>query len=267
MSVYDSPGAGSTGAPLPPSRINRGEGVLGLFAKGCAGSYQLSLAPSGGEYCDNGCRNHPHNGGQCYVTRAQLRYATTLLPKLQRHETDSAARLIERAIDELGQLAVITWFRFSAFGGLPSPRHSTPKYIDAFRQLCQLLAARLPRLATGEACCHLPVESREKSAFYRTLLADLPITVRESCQTVERWLSHPGACSYVAGNLVTTGEAIRRRRYWAALSLAHMRRSATNRPVVICPATVPLEMKRRKILCGICRACARRNVDVVYVLH
>ena len=67
MSVYVPPGAGSTGAPLPPSRIKRGEGVLGVFSKGCQGSYQLSLAPSGGEYCDvAGCRQSIVNGGTCY---------------------------------------------------------------------------------------------------------------------------------------------------------------------------------------------------------
>jgi hypothetical protein len=206
------------------------------------------------------------NGGTCYGGHTE-RLKSQLAAKLSRHLESDPAALIERAIDELGQLDVITWFRFSAFGGLPSPRQSSPDYIDAFRRLGQLLAARVPRLATGEACCHLPIESREKSAFYRTLLADLPITVRESCQTIERWLSHPQASSYVAGNLVSDGEAIRRRRYWAALSVAHMRRSATGRHVVICPATVPIEMRKRKVLCGICRACARRDTDIVYVLH
>jgi hypothetical protein len=89
-----------------------------------------------------------------------------LLPKLNRHQTDGAADIVERAIAELAELDHIVWFRFSAFGGLPRPRQSSPRYIDAFRQLCQLIAARLPRLRTGEACCHLPVESREKFAFY-----------------------------------------------------------------------------------------------------
>jgi hypothetical protein len=152
---------------------------------------------------------------------------------LDRHQSDGAAEIVERAIGELAELEDIVWFRFSAFGGLPRPRQSSPRYIDGFRQLCQLIAARLPRLLTGESSCHLPVESREKAAFYRTLVADLPIVVRESAQTAERWIAHPAACSYVAGNVVNVGEAIRRRRYWAALSVDHMRRFATDRAVVI----------------------------------
>jgi hypothetical protein len=252
--------------------------VLGSFDKGVEGSASLNFGESGGKNCDMSCRYHPQNVDgdkdvRCYAYNTEQRFdRVELRQKLARHERSDPAAVVAKATDEVRRRRKpIPWFRFSTNGSLPKPQDATPEFVDNLRELTELLDEKgVP--------VHFPVESPSKARFYRRVLK-WRVVVRESAQTLRRFLYAAGAVSYVAGDRTMSIKE----RLVEAKRVARLRTEKTGQKVIVCPAVASryyatiknLEETGRyknvagspKAKCGACTACAMPDVSIVYPAH
>ena len=243
--------------------------VLGSFTKALVGSATLNFSTSGGVNCDTGCPYHPASTSnnaapdvaRCYAATCEARPdRRSLAAKLERHDQTDAADLITAAMDELADRAYrLPWFRLSAFGSVPARVPSNMR-----RMLEKLTAAGTP--------VHLPIETARKASRYRRALEGVGVSVRESVASMRRFRTAPEACSIVAGTM----QQPPRERIKVAQAVAGIRRKATRRRCIVCPAvsTTFIRLQRnaksqavRPIKCGMCTACACPDTDVVYPVH
>lgn len=258
-------------APVALSIGGRPLDPLGTFGKGVTGSVHLSLAPSGGRYCDTGCALHPEStsphaapvAARCYAVRVE-RFRGRLGAKLAAvgaMDPESVASLARGLSAARGHR--FPWFRVSAFGGVPSP--------DAVPSLAGLLRD----LDAAGTPVHFPTESPGKRDRWRDALDGSGVVVRLSIAPGDpAWGTDPLPASTVA---VGSGDHLD-----AARDAAAARRVATGRRCIVCPAVASgiLATRRHRAAggrgraagsprakCGTCRACADPGVDVVYPLH
>lgn len=246
--------------------------VLGEFGKGIDGSLALSFGVSGGKNCDSRCAELL--SGKCYSIVIERRHdRKQLLGKLQRHQAMGAAQVCGMAILEVQRLVdkgiVIPWFRFSTAGSLPPAGNANKLFLRQLRALVSVLIINgIP--------IHIPIESAEKTEFYREALAGLNVVIRESLQAEGEHLTREGAVSFRAGAEITSGKNIRARRVERARIEAKKRFELTGRKTIVCPAVVSGwkrragkrgELKAAAIKCGSCTACSVGHIDVVYPHH
>lgn len=251
--------------------------VLGSFGKAIEGSKSLNFGLSGGNNCDRSCRYHPaHESedqvGRCYAYNTEVRFdRRELLKKMQRHEASNPADIVRLALREVRALRrSIPWFRISTSGSVPQPKDATPEFVKAFTELMETLEGYgIP--------VHFPVETAKKASFYRNFLK-WRVVVRESCQSLRRFMVAAGATSFVAG----TKEMTRTERITEAKRVAALRAKKTGRKVIVCPAVASRYIEQERLRqagkykavagaveakCGNCVACAEPHMDVVYPLH
>ena len=256
--------------------------VLGTFGKGVKDSVSVNTGESGGRHCERTCRHHPKSTadnptGACYAVVVENRPdRAALQAKLARHEASKPEHILAKAIKELkSKRRPPPWLRVSTNGSLPSKPDNAMAvqwlkfgdYIEGFGMLERH---------------HIPVESATKAADYRRI--DSRLTIRESCQTEDRWINGEGPMSTVAGGKGTT----LRERLRAATKVATKRKDATGRKVAVCPAVVTSFKRKlwnaglrgakrrgvrfdrpepRPVKCGQCPLCSLKDVDIVYPLH
>jgi hypothetical protein len=241
--------------------MNRSLPVLGQFSKAVEGGASLNFCRSGGKHCDRSCRHHPRSTApdatrMCYAVRCEIRPdRQELANKLDRHEATSPAELADRAAAEIDKRGHLPWLRLSTNGSVPG--HIGERFGAALGRL--LAKARERGIPV-----HFPVETPGKAEAYRRAFARLA-TIRESAQTLERFISAVGPVSYVAG----TRSMSRRQRVRFAKRVAELRTLATGRPCKVCPAVAASFLKTGsdRAKCGNCRLCADAGVDTVYPLH
>lgn len=259
--------------------------VLGDFGKGVKNSHTLNFSRSGAEgYCDKSCTYHPDNNdsnrpnkNRCYAARAEVRPdRVELANKLLRHEDLGPETLCRRALAELKKTysrgKKVPWLRISAFGSVPLPENATTEFLNALREL-------LDYCDMQNIPVHFPVESQAKRDFYQCEVGTRA-TVRLSAQSDTIWLTDSQPASFVAG----TTDMSRLERLDEAKRVAVLRREATGRKTIVCPAVASryLEFKRRKLAgdpnarnatgsprakCGACIACSQAGTDVIYPAH
>ena len=245
--------------------VDRKPPVLGSFGKALVGSAALNFGTSGGRNCDTGCPYHPTStsshaapdAARCYAARCEARPdRKPLAAKLARHDETDAEDLITDAMAELADRAYrLPWFRISAFGSVPA-------------RVPGNLRRMLERLTAAGTPVHLPIESARKATRYRKALAGIGVAVRESVASIRRWKTAPDACSIVAGTM----QEPPRDRIKAAQAVAGIRRQATGRRCIVCPAVSTSFLRKSNkavtaIKCGTCTACACPDTDVVYPVH
>lgn len=245
--------------------------ILGTFGKGLPGSISINFGQSGGRNCDrDGCRSHPKSkradrveGTPCYMVRLESLY-TNVSAKLRDVESMPPARIVGQALVELSlHKRHIPWARISVGGSVPQPSRVRKDRLfrSQFRALCQWFKVRSIGL-------HFPVETYKKARFYRALVGDL-VCVRESAQTVERFVKAKGAVSVYCGENLP-----RPLRVGYARLVAKKRTAATGRKTIVCPAITHNWAVRYSGMkpnpnakCGGCTACADELVDIVYPKH
>jgi hypothetical protein len=247
--------------------------VLGEFSKAVPGAVSINFARSAGPNCDLSCAMYNHG---CYSeTLEGSGRRPGLVAKLARHEATRADHLLDRAVKEMRAQKAPPWVRISTAGSLPPD--PGPGMAKAWKRFADYLIENGLRRRH-----HIPVETAKKAAQYRRL--DRRLTVRESTQTLARWLSARGPVSCVAGKMGTSFEA----RIAAAQYAAQTRRELTGRPVCVCPAVVQgwrrrawtsrraaavrrgVEMTRPEpaaVKCGECCACSLPTHDIVFPIH
>ena len=243
--------------------------VLGSFSKALAGSAALNFGTSGGANCDTGCPYHPTSTSnnaapdvaRCYAAACEARPdRQSLAAKLARHDDTDAVDLITAAMVELSYRAYrLPWFRISAFGSVPARVPANLRHM-------------LEKLTASGTPVHFPIETARKASRYRRALDGIDVAVRESVASMRRWKTAPDACSIVAGTM----QQPPRERIKVAQVVASIRRKATGRRCIVCPAisTSFIRLQRnakaqavRPIKCGTCTACADPEIDAVYPVH
>lgn len=253
--------------------------VLGYFTKALPGSVSVNFGVSGGKNCDGGCLHNPNYDGPTPELADKACYAATgehsfkgayTLAKLVRHEQWGPAQVIGKATYELQELIrkgqTIPWVRISTNGSIPQPWEATPLFISQLRTFLKIALAHGAKI-------HFPVESAAKAEFYREKVGDL-VCVRESLQSVDAITETSGAVSFVVGAEIVDGPDIYQRRVDAAKAAAKLRKHATGRNTIVCPAVTSSWKRRTKagknsapIKCGLCPLCSNRDADVVYPWH
>jgi hypothetical protein len=233
--------------------------VLGTFSKAIKGSASINFSQSGGDNCWRGCRHHPDPlesvedpTRACYAVACERLYKN-LSAQLQRHESEGAESVLERGIDELKRRKRVPWLRVSAMGSVPDKL--TDRLVNGFRRLAQTVSP--DRI-------HIPIESPDKARAYRDALPEL--CIRETAQTLDRFLSADCPVSYTAGSADQT----RRERVDEAKSVAKARKDKSGRKAIACPAVASRFLQGKtnpKSKCGSCTACANPSIDVVYAFH
>ena len=239
--------------------------ILGMFSKATKGAKAFNYGSSAGPDCDKCCPHHPESISAhaksadtlCYAWKVERRHDRQQLQnKLHRHQLTNREHLTALAMAEVDKIkSVIPWFRFSAFGSVPSLPPSN------FRQLCQLLEQRNTPL-------HLPVESVAKTLRYRKELKGLKVAVRRSCGSVRSFVRssiRANPLSVVAGTMQQSPSD----RIVESKRVAAMRTKRTKRKTVVCPAVATIMTGNRssKAKCGNCVACANPDIDIVYPVH
>ena len=243
--------------------------VLGEFGKAIEGSRSINFGVSGGKHCDRACRHHPnttadHPTHMCYAVRSEKRPdRAELLNKLERHEVSGPVRVVKQGFEEIKDLVVSghkpPWLRFSTNGSVPNPVDASPTFLKVLNEMLEYCDEQ-------EIPVHFPVETGSKALFYRRAVG-WRVVVRESAQTIKRFLETPGPVSCVAGesgmNQVERVDACR--------LIAKMRTKRMGRKCVVCPAVASRYLNdnqpQPKAKCGNCTACARADWDIVYPLH
>jgi hypothetical protein len=244
--------------------------VLGSFEKAIEGSRSLNFGISGGRNCDRRCIHHPDSVAEqatfaCYAVRTEIRpQRRGLKKKLQRHEAAGAHKIAIRALEELKDAVVsgqgCPWLRISTNGSVPQPNQASESFLRALNELLEFcLLADIP--------VHFPVETADKARFYRQKVGYRAV-VRESAQSLNRFLTAPGAVSFVGGDPAMS----RIERVAAAKLIASMRTRRTNRKTIVCPAVADMYLHgtphaESKSKCGNCVACANGGTDIIYPLH
>jgi hypothetical protein len=241
--------------PNVPLTVGGQPAALGSFSKGIKGSVSLNYGRSATDNCDKGCSHFD----DCYAARLE-RYRSSVMQAGERRFKTDPADLTDQALKELGKRPDVSWLRFSAFGALPKLGSLSERKRDRFIKSMQSV---IDCMRDRGGLVHLPAETARKANSYRRRL--FGVTVRESCQSVRRWLVAPGAVS-VCRKPEKPGRA---NSVALAHELARRRRKATGRAVIVCPAVLCSfkRIKTDKAKCGACKACALPNVDVVYPHH
>jgi len=253
-----------------------GGSAVGTFSKADRG-LSLNFGRSGTDHCDEQCPMHPAQTGYsrytCYARRLENRRdRSNLLNKLKRNYMSDPADLCQEAISDIERRTKSppNWFRFSSFGSVPNPYtcKGNRKFRKWLRALISILDARgIP--------VHFPIETARKAAYYKLVLRNLNVVVRESATSLRRFLSAKGAVAFVGGTKENTLEE----RIDAARDVAKKRTKRSGRKCIVCPAVV-VSFKRKlaqrrgqnydfghKAKCGICTACAKSDCDIVYPFH
>lgn len=249
--------------------------VIGSFGKGVDGSVSINFGVSGGKNCSKRCLHHPGSKRKgatraCYAARLEKRPdRKQLAAKLERHDGMPAWHVCGMALVELQRMeasgTLPPWVRFSTNGSLPMPGDASPLFKAQLRALVTWLAARgVP--------VHLPIETNDKTRFYREILGNI-VTVRESLQEVGSHTFTAGPVSWVAGSAIH-GKDTFMRRIQAARRECRERRMALGRKAIVCPAVVAGFQARMKGVtkndkakCGNCNACSLEHIDVCYPKH
>jgi hypothetical protein len=153
------------------------------------------------------------------------------------------------------------WFRFSVSGTAPSawefPKAQLLTWRRAFRSFCEHL------IALGYAGkIHFPVETRRKAAFYRRILAGLPIVVRRTIQKTK-----PHSLEILDGEHCAIRVGIGSLPCYSEINMVLAQGAAKSYraagvSAVVCPAVA------RDSKCGKCTACASPLVQlVIYPEH
>lgn len=229
--------------------------VLSTYSKAGLATVAVNFAPSGSAGCDKRCRFHPDKNGGCYAAKLEA-FRKQLREKLERHESLGPAAIVEAALLELRQrLAMggrVDFLRFCSFGPFPRPSDCSEEFIEGLRAL--LVFCNQQGIAV-----HFPVESSTKAKFYGEAVGDL-VTVRQTVMTLPTFNIKRSPCAFTAGERgKSKAENIKQ-----AKRAAEKHRTQTGRKTVVCPAESS-DSPRAK--CGLCDACAKPHIDVVYVLH
>jgi hypothetical protein len=260
-------------------RIERAgkDNVFSTFGKGDERSIALNFGKSSGSNCSTFCRHHKNSTADnpthaCYSSTAEL-MRPTVGQFLLGQEASGALQTIGNAMIQLGELLELlrskneklSFFRISAAGSVPNrdqiPERDRKRFETLFRQLIQVIVSHGAKV-------HFPVETMEKKSYYDSFLGDL-ITVRLSCQSIESFMTSAES-SFVVGESITnkTSKTVKRDRIELGRQIAVERYRITGRKTIVCPAIVSTFEKRdRKIQCGDCDACSRKNLDIIYPLH
>ena len=243
--------------------------VLGSFSKGAEGSCSLSFCTSGGKFCDRRCPHHPQSTvpdatRACYAVRTERRPdRQQLRDKLACHERTDPALLVVRALLEVQKMVKTgqrpCWMRISTSGSVPNPSQASWAFLYGLRGLMALCNEHgIP--------VHFPIETAEKTAFYRDALQQLCV-VRESLANEHQLLTAGGPVAFTAGRRDQT----RVERVEECQRLAKARFHHTGRRTLICPAIKSRFWNHNQVdprfKCGKCRACACRSLDILYCLH
>ena len=265
---------------LVMGRITRAskENIYNLFQKGVDLSVSLNWSASGGANCSTACRLHHASTskqkiGGCYaITNESMRPAVR--ESAEKKSRLSPLEIIGKAYIQLGELFTelelqglrLVWFRFSSVGSVPRksqiPIAQRKRFETLLRMLVQALVSKGVKI-------HFPVESRSKRDYYQGIVGDLCV-VRLSLQSRKAEVTEEAACSFVVGEEIRlhNSKSVKRDRIKLARERASERYKKTGRKTIVCPAIVSTFQKRpKKIQCGKCDACERKNVDVVYPLH
>jgi hypothetical protein len=237
-----------------------------MTTKFLPGGATVNFCTSGSCHCDVRCRHHPESIApsatrSCYAIATE-RYRVGLAAKLRRHEQMDPALLIRRATLEVQRRIArnkrIPWLRISSSGSVPHPIEASQNFLNHFRILlafCQ--EHNIP--------VHFPVESQEKAAFYHAEVGHL-VVVRETAQTLTDFLTSQTPVSFTAGEKHQN----RKQRLETSHRIAKARKELTGRHTLACPAIARFFSTNRahpKFKCGVCKACAMANFDVVYPIH
>lgn len=242
--------------------ILQGTTVLGdRVTKFEKGSVHVSYSPSAGSWCWDKCGMY-NNG--CYAVNVEKRYPLAG-SKMVRHQEAGMAAVTDKGMAECQRITAkgkrIPWIRFSVFGAVnPKPSAKDRKSLVRFAKW----------IAENEIPHHFPIESPTKAALYRRLLGKW-LTIRESCQSWERWMTAPGPCSIVIGTKgLTEVEKLEE-----AKAAARARAKATGDKVAVCAYEAESVVRRlllkagamRRAKCGTCKICYRRYMSVVFIKH
>lgn len=248
---------------------------VGTFSKANNG-LALNFGRSGTDHCDTNCPMHPSQNipgiYKCYAERVERRYdRKSLLNKLARNYKEDPKTLCDEATSFiLYTKQDIKWFRFSAFGSVPNPE--TAKQNKGFIQSLKRLITTLNKMNIP---IHFPIETKHKTDYYRSILRNMDVVVRESATSIDRFLNSKRAVAYIGGNR----EMSMIQRIAEARNIAKLRTIKSGRKCIVCPAVVVsfnrmLSVRRKqkiisenKAKCGNCVACAKNNVDIVYPIH
>jgi hypothetical protein len=230
---------------------------LGSFSKAVKDSIALNFSESGGTHCDPACM--ALTLGFCYAIHTEKMKPSIQTSGERKRKLGFApvcdayriAILKKRAKGEL-----IPWIRFSTFGSVPD-RPLSANEIDAFVSLVRSFPPGTP--------VHFPVESKQKAERFRALsfAFDLPLVVRESCQTDER-AKECTTQGLPASRIVNLGKTGKER-----LSNAIAIAKASKGKATVCPAIASTILRRpHKVKCGECTLCSKSGrTMILYPRH
>lgn len=230
-------------------------GFLGSFGKGNDNSYSANFGESGGVNCSNQCKL---KGDSCYAERLEGIYPAAKKAGIRKRKL-GPVQICNGIRMELRNLRNI-WLRFSVLGSLPMPAiaKKSKGFEPAFK-------AMLTEARAANAKIHMPVETKQKQAYYQALAAEVSdeIVVRESCQTDKRMFEAKNHRSRVVG---TKGTPMADRIKECHEVAKKIRKG--NESCIVCPAVKPRNYTGKPSKCGDCKACSDKNVKVVlYPLH
>lgn len=226
--------------------------TLGTFSKAVPKAIAINFSESGGENCSPQCQ--ALKMGICYAIHTEKMKPSIQISGERKRLAGFAnvcrayAKQIRNKV-ESGES--IPWIRFSTFGSVPN-RPLTEEEIMAFVDLVRSFPPGTP--------VHFPVETRQKAERFRALsyAFDLPLVVRESCQTDARAMEcmEKGMPS---SRIVYDGET-KRERLEAARKIA----KESGGRAVVCPAIASTILRRPEPMkCGKCTLCSQANRTLI----
>jgi len=229
--------------------------TLGTFSKAMDGAIALNFAESGGANCSTKCE--ALKICLCYAVPTE-KMKPSIQVSGQRKREAGFANLCHAYKAQIQKRVAkgekIPWIRFSTFGSVPN-RKLTSVELEAFADMVQSFPAGVP--------VHFPVETREKADRFRAIAVafDLPIVIRESCQSDARMRSEDNTGQ--SSRIVFKG-ATKRERLANAITLARTLPNAR-----VCPAIASTILRRPKpIKCGQCTLCAQAGIKtILYPQH
>lgn len=225
---------------------------LGTFSKAIPNSVALNFSESGGTNCSTKCE--ALKKGVCYAVHTEKMKPSIQVSGQRKRELGFAQLCKAYQIKIENLPSPPPWIRFSTFGSVPN-RKLTPLELEAFADMVQSFPAGVP--------VHFPVETREKAERFRaiTMAFDLPIVIRESCQSDARMKSPDNKGQ--SSRIVFDG-ATKRDRLANAVKLARTLPDAR-----VCPAIASTILRRPKaVKCGQCTLCAQPQIKtILYPQH
>lgn len=226
---------------------------LGTFSKAVANAIALNFSESGGKNCSAKCE--ALRKGVCYAIHTEKMKPSIQVSGQRKRELGFTA-LCEAYQSKIEKLVKsgkpIPWIRFSTFGSVPN-RRLTGLEMEAFASMVRSFPAGTP--------VHFPVETREKADRFRAIAVafELPLVVRESCQSDKRMLDSSGPSS----RIVFEG-ATKKDRLANAIALAKQLPDAR-----VCPAIASTINRRpNPVKCGQCTLCAQPAIKtILYPQH